>query len=244
MLNLRTLISRAGKAGEGGGHELKELDRDREANVVTAAIAALAAAAGALAWPHYQQLLGRFMRIMGRDASKARPIPCALLASQARNGAEGLGLRGTPRGVHTRVYSSWSACVLSCTLRPVCPDDRTAGVTVLKSHAYHCAAVLQAVIRAVCAIIDAFHFPLPADAASAAAPDSEQAHPVPALEVDAPAAPAAAGAGPDADADLELAREIQGALVKRVLPALQAQLVRPRASPALFSMLSPPNSTF
>ena len=41
--------------------------------MVTAAIAALAAAAGALAWPHYQQLLGRCMRIMGRDASKARP---------------------------------------------------------------------------------------------------------------------------------------------------------------------------
>ncbi|KAK9845304.1 hypothetical protein WJX81_002986 [Elliptochloris bilobata] len=100
-----------GKAAEGGGHELKELDRDREANVVTAAIAALAATAGALAWPHYQQLLGRFMRIMGRDAGKA-------------------------------------------------------------------------VIRAVCAIIDAFHFPLPDDAAADRA-----------------------------------------ALVKRVLPALQAQLL-------------------
>lgn len=75
--------SRAGKAAEGGGHELKELDRDREANVVTAAIAALAAAAGVLAWPHYQQLLGRFMRIMGRDASKARAMSCALLAARS-----------------------------------------------------------------------------------------------------------------------------------------------------------------
>ncbi len=62
----------AGKAGEGGGHELKDLDRDREANVVSAAVACLAAAAAALAWPHYQQLLGRFMRLMARDASKAR----------------------------------------------------------------------------------------------------------------------------------------------------------------------------
>ena len=46
--------------------------------MVTAAIAALAAAASALAWPHYQQLLGRFMRIMGRDASKACAAPRAV----------------------------------------------------------------------------------------------------------------------------------------------------------------------
>ena len=106
----------------------------------------------------------------------------------------------------------------------------------------HGAAVLQAVIRAVCAIIDAFHFPLPADAAAAAAPDSEQVHPVLASEMDAPAAPATAGADPAADAGPELAREIQGALVKRMLPALQAQLVRPHAGPAPLSILSPPVS--
>lgn len=205
--------------------------------MVTAAIAALAAAAGALAWPHYQQLLGRFMRIMGRDASKACPISCATGCASKET------LRMALRGwFEVRVYSSWGACVLSRTPRPVCPDERIAGVTVLESHASHGAAVLQAVIRAVCAIIDAFHFPLPADATSAAAPDSEQAHPVPASEVDAPAAPAPAGADPDADADPELAREIQGALVKRVLPALQAQLVRPHAGPAPLSILSPPDS--
>lgn len=62
------------KMAEGSGHELKTLGSDREADVETTAIAVLVAAASALAWPHYQQLLGRFTRIMGRDASKARPL--------------------------------------------------------------------------------------------------------------------------------------------------------------------------
>ena len=78
----------------------------------------------------------------------------------------------------------------------------------------------------MCAIIDAFHFALLEDAASAVAPTSEQTRLVPTTETDAPAAPALAGADPAADAGPELAREIQGVLVKRVLPALQAQLVR------------------
>jgi len=67
----------------------------------------------------------------------------------------------------------------------------------------------------VCAIIDAFHFPLPEDAEAAATPAAALGEAGP-----APAAAAAAGVGADA------AREIQAALVRRVLPALQAQLVR------------------
>jgi len=77
----------------------------------------------------------------------------------------------------------------------------------------------QAVIRAVCAVIDAFHFPLPEDAEAAAAPAAA------ALGEAGPAPAAAAAAGP-AEAAADAAREIQAALVRRVLPALQAQLVR------------------
>lgn len=95
-------------------------------------------------------------------------------------------------------------------------------------------AGLQAVIRAVCAIIDAFHFPLPDD-------DVAGNNPVTALVPGLPARSAlletAAGAASMADhgasaavaaggGEAELAREIQAALVRRVLPALQAQLVR------------------
>jgi len=57
----------------------QELDQAREANVVTAAIAALAAIAAALPWPQYQQLLGQFLRLMRRhaDSNKVRPpLPC------------------------------------------------------------------------------------------------------------------------------------------------------------------------
>ena len=93
-------------------------------------------------------------------------------------------------------------------------------------------AGLQAVIRAVCAVIDAFHFPLPED-------DVAGDNPVTASVPGPPARPAlletAAGAASMADHGAsaavaagggELAREIQAALVRRVLPALQAQLVR------------------
>ena len=64
---------------------------------------------------------------------------------------------------------------------------------------------LQAIIRAVCAIIDAFHFAteLPEEAAEAAAP-------------------AEAAQGPK---DAAYVADIQKALAKRVLPALQKQLV-------------------
>lgn len=49
---------------------MKEKDRDREANVVAAAIEALSAVASVLEWTHYQQLLGQFTRIMKKNDSK------------------------------------------------------------------------------------------------------------------------------------------------------------------------------
>ncbi len=69
---------------------------------------------------------------------------------------------------------------------------------------------LQAIIRAVCAIIDAFHFAteLPEEAAEAAAP-----------------ADAAQQSSPQAPKDAAYVADIQKALAKRVLPALQKQLV-------------------
>jgi hypothetical protein len=59
------LVSRA---GEGGGHDVKDIDRDREANVVEAAVSAAGAIARRLAWVHYQQLLSQFLRLMKRHA--------------------------------------------------------------------------------------------------------------------------------------------------------------------------------
>ena len=143
----------------------------------------------------------------------------------------------------------------------------------------------QAVIRAVCTIIDAFHFPLPASAATdapeqaaaghvAAAGDADGAAPAPDQACgpdedaqdnadEAAPAPDQAG-GPDADAQeegadeaalaalaateaksAEEAADIQRALVRRVLPALRAQLVRinpplRRCSAALSALLCGP----
>ena len=70
---------------------------------------------------------------------------------------------------------------------------------------------LQAIIRAVCAIIDAFHFAteLPEEAAEAAA------------SADAAQQPSA-----QAPKDAAYVADIQKALAKRVLPALQKQLVQ------------------
>ncbi len=70
---------------------------------------------------------------------------------------------------------------------------------------------LQAIIRAVCAIIDAFHF----------ATEIKE-------EEDAEAAPAEEAAPKSAvqlSMDPEHVKDIQKALAKRVLPALQKQLV-------------------
>lgn len=62
-----------GKAGAsggegGGGHELKQAEVDRGANVTDAAVVALGAVAGALPWVQYQQLLGQHLRLMKRHA--------------------------------------------------------------------------------------------------------------------------------------------------------------------------------
>lgn len=64
-------MAHTGKEGsEGAGHERKEKDRDKEANVVAAAVEALSAVAGALDWTHYRELLNLFMRTMQRNDSK------------------------------------------------------------------------------------------------------------------------------------------------------------------------------
>lgn len=58
-----------GKAGDGdGGHELKQAEIDRGANVTDSAVVALGAVAGALPWMQYQQLLGQHLRLMKRHA--------------------------------------------------------------------------------------------------------------------------------------------------------------------------------
>ena len=81
---------------------------------------------------------------------------------------------------------------------------------------------LQAVIRAVCAIIDAFHFAteLPEEPAQAA-PSAE-------------AAPHSSGQAPK---DAAYVADIQKALAKRVLPALQKQLVQRLISHSILSTL-------
>lgn len=66
------------------GHEAKQVDVDRGANVVDAAVHALGAVASVLPWVQYQQLLGQYLRLMAKHsegtASKAvlRAV-CALL---------------------------------------------------------------------------------------------------------------------------------------------------------------------
>ncbi|KAK9818396.1 hypothetical protein WJX72_012002 [[Myrmecia] bisecta] len=175
-----------GKGAEASGHEMKEIDRDREANVVDAAVTALGAVARQLPWVQYQQLLNQFLRIMKRLADSSK-----------------------------------------------------------------------AIIRAVCAIIDAFHFTLPpkdppadeaalpsAAAKPALAATAAQALPPPPTadaspdepdedqdqdqdQTDEDATGAALALTPQGPAmDTASAEEVQSALVRRVLPALQEQLIR------------------
>lgn len=73
-----------GAGGVSGGdiraHDKKQSDIDKEANVTDAAITALGAVAGHLAWPQYEQLLNQFMRLM--KARPAKPLiraVCAIL---------------------------------------------------------------------------------------------------------------------------------------------------------------------
>lgn len=69
---------------DAAGHETKQIEVDRGANVVDAAVGALGAVAGVLPWVQYQQLLGQYLRLMARHsegtASKAvlRAV-CAVL---------------------------------------------------------------------------------------------------------------------------------------------------------------------
>ena len=103
---------------------------------------------------------------------------------------------------------------------------------------------MQGVVRAVCAVIDAFHFLPPAEAAAAtpdaAAPDAQQAatadaaaagteqadmadaHSDAAAEV---VAGTADGSGKQEAVAAAMVADIRAALLKRVLPALSAQLV-------------------
>jgi hypothetical protein len=114
------------------------------------------------------------------------------------------------------------------------------------SNTSHWCRPLQGVVRAVCAIIDAFHFLPPAEAAasvsasSGAAPDADTAEAATAQASEAAAAaagiePDELGGGGQQEADELLdgqqeaaaaqAADIRAALLKRVLPALSKQLV-------------------
>eukprot|EP00887_Chlorella_sp_A99_P000887 scaffold5.g887.t1 len=65
----QAVLEGAGGGGEGaGGHDAKAGDKDRGANVADAAITALAAVAAVLPWVQYQQVLGQYLRLMGRHA--------------------------------------------------------------------------------------------------------------------------------------------------------------------------------
>lgn len=63
----------AGKSGE-GGHEMKDRERDQEANVVDTAVQVLGTVAGQLGWPQYQELLGTFNRAMQRSEGKVGAV--------------------------------------------------------------------------------------------------------------------------------------------------------------------------
>lgn len=86
----------------------------------------------------------------------------------------------------------------------------------------HAAVVLQAVVRAVCAIIDAFHFDVSTQFPAQAEVAADQGKEAETLqgEHDAVEAPASC------QAEAESAhKDIQSALKRRVLPSLRAQLV-------------------
>lgn len=73
-----------GRASDDSAHEAKQLDIDRTANVVDAAVGALGAVGSILPWTQYQQLLGQYLRLMARhaDTPAAKPVlraVCALL---------------------------------------------------------------------------------------------------------------------------------------------------------------------
>jgi U3 small nucleolar RNA-associated protein 20 len=168
-----------GKGGDDSGHELKQAEVDRGANVTDAAVVALGALAGALPWVQYQQLLGQHLRLVKKHAD----------------------------------------------------DDAS-----------------KAIIRSVCAIIDAFHFPLPVvgdeddqaeeepDTAAEQAPEAAEAaaaqqHGDTAAESDDEAAADVEMADGEAAAAAEeatstaVAEEVYRMLSKRVVPELQRIMV-------------------
>ena len=53
------------------GHDAKQVEMDRGANVVDAAVGALGAVAGVLPWVQYQQILGQYLRLMARHGEGA-----------------------------------------------------------------------------------------------------------------------------------------------------------------------------
>jgi U3 small nucleolar RNA-associated protein 20 len=106
---------------------------------------------------------------------------------------------------------------------------------VLQPCALNAMTMSQAVIRAVCVIIDAFHFPVAAaDETAATERGDAEAQTDRAVDeaLDLAAdnkdgeGESASEAGDVAAESAEAAKEIQASLVRRVLPALQAQLVR------------------
>uniref|UniRef100_A0A7S3R808 U3 small nucleolar RNA-associated protein 20 domain-containing protein n=1 Tax=Dunaliella tertiolecta TaxID=3047 RepID=A0A7S3R808_DUNTE len=69
---LQVVIGEGGDAKDGrGGHERDQIDADREANVVDAAMGALGAVARALPWHQYDTLLSQFMRTLKVKTTKA-----------------------------------------------------------------------------------------------------------------------------------------------------------------------------
>lgn len=86
----------------------------------------------------------------------------------------------------------------------------------------HAAVVLQAVVRAVCAIIDAFHFDVSTQSPAQAEDAADQDKKAQELQAEDDAVEAAASCQAEAES---AHKEIQSALTRRVLPSLRAQLV-------------------
>ena len=65
-------------------YDIAQGDKDRGSNAADAAIAVLSDVALQLAWRHYQQLLGRFMRTMGREGDSNKAQLASLVCIRAR----------------------------------------------------------------------------------------------------------------------------------------------------------------
>ncbi|KAL0018407.1 hypothetical protein WJX79_009395 [Trebouxia sp. C0005] len=60
-----------GKAAEESGHDIKQIDKDREANVTDAAVTTLGALSAQLPWLQYEQLLNQWLKVMKKTGTKA-----------------------------------------------------------------------------------------------------------------------------------------------------------------------------